>query len=108
MDDAPSLKPERPLSGKQRRHLRGLAHHLKPVVQVGKGGLDDGLVAALRTAIRDHELVKVKVLETAPAGRDEVAPEIAQASGAHVVGAVGRTVILYRMHDEKPTIVLPR
>jgi RNA-binding protein len=95
------------LTGKQRRHLRALAHHLDPVVQVGKGGMTDALTDAVDRALTDHELVKVRVLEGAPAGRDALAQPLADALRAHVVGTVGRIVILYRMRKQNPDIVLP-
>lgn len=108
MTTAPKKKPQQPLSGKQRGFLRSLAHHIQPLVQIGKEGLSDGVVEAVVTALRDHELIKVRVLESAPEDRGELAGPLADATGAHLVGEVGRIVILYRMHDEKPTIELPR
>ena len=57
------------LTGKQRRALRALGHHLEPVVQVGHAGITDGVVAALEQALWDHELVKVKLGSEAPGGR---------------------------------------
>ena len=108
MEKAISRKPSYELTGKQRSFLRGLAHHLVPVVHVGKDGLGDTIIAATREAIAVHELIKVKVLETAPDSRDEVAEPLAKATGAHVVATIGRIVVLYRMHDEKPVIDLPK
>ena len=57
------------LNGKQRRYLRALGHHRDPVVQVGKEGISEGLVSALDVALETHELVKVKLGETAGADR---------------------------------------
>jgi len=105
---APVLRrPKADLTGKQRSHLRGLAHHLDPVVQVGKDGVTPALVAAVQRALDDHELIKVRVLEAAPQDRREVAPLLAEATGAHVVGQVGRLVLLYRMPKRDPRIRLP-
>jgi RNA-binding protein len=95
------------LTGKQRRHLRALAHHIDPVVQVGKGGMTDALTDAVDRALTDHELVKVRVLEGAPQDRHELARPLAHALRAHVVGTVGRIVILYRQRHKNPEIVLP-
>lgn len=108
MEKPTSRKPSYALTGKQRSFLRGLAHHLEPVVMVGKEGVTEPLVAATREALAAHELVKVKVLEGAPLSRDEAAEPLAAATGAHVVGTIGRIVLLYRMHDEKPVIELPK
>jgi RNA-binding protein len=96
------------LTGKQRRHLRALGHELKPIVQVGKGGIDDGLVAALDQALADHELVKVKIGEGAGLDRQDAADELAQKTGSEVAQVLGYTVLLYRADPEDPKIKLPR
>lgn len=100
------------LTGKQRHHLRSLAHALHPIVQVGKAGLDDGLVAAVDQALSDHELVKVRVGENAGAPRDEVAGELAGKTRSEVAQIIGNIVLLYRCNEErraagKPSIQLP-
>jgi len=96
------------LSGTQRKYLRGLAHSLKPVVHVGKGGVGDGVLAATSRALDEHELIKVKIA----AERDErarMAAEIEKGCDAELAGAVGTIAILYRRHSdpEKRRIVLP-
>lgn len=95
------------LTGKQRRHLRALAHPLKPLVQVGKGGIDEGLVAAIDQALEDHELIKVKVGEAANVDRHDVAEQLAQQTKSEVAQVLGNTVLLYRANAEEPTIKLP-
>ncbi|MGO8968212.1 MAG: ribosome assembly RNA-binding protein YhbY [Myxococcaceae bacterium] len=94
------------LSGKQRRTLRALGHHLQPVVQVGHAGVSEALLAALEQALHDHELVKVRVSENAPAPRAAVAAELASSTASEVAQVLGRTVLLYRARPEKPKIVL--
>ncbi|HEU0037495.1 MAG TPA: ribosome assembly RNA-binding protein YhbY [Kofleriaceae bacterium] len=96
------------LTGKQRHHLRALGHELKPVVLVGKGGIDDGLVAAVDQALEDHELVKIKVGEAAGLDRHEAAELIAKRTKSDVAQVLGYTVLLYRAHPEDPQITLPR
>ena len=97
-----------PLSDSQRRHLRGLAHHLKPVVMVGQDGLKPSVLAEVDGALTAHELIKVKLLETAPVEKGEVGPWLAERCGAHHVGTVGRTVMLYRRHRTTPQVPLPQ
>lgn|SRR5690554_5949833 len=104
----PTRRPSYDLSGKQRRHLRGLAHSLSPIVHIGKEGLSSGSIASIREALKAHELIKIRVLESAPQAKAELAPLIAERTGAHLVGVVGHLIILYRMHDERPTIELPK
>lgn len=78
------------------------------VVQIGKDGLDDGLVAAVDRALTDHELVKVKVGEGAGLDRHEAAEELAQRTHSELAQVLGNIVLLYRPHPDEPQIVLPR
>lgn len=105
---SPSRRPSHDLNGKQRRYLRGLAHSLSPLVHIGKEGLSDGAVLSIRAALKVHELIKVRVLETSPETKAGLAPKIAERTGAHLVGTIGHLIILYRMHEEKPRIELPK
>lgn len=95
------------LTGKQRRHLRALGHDLKPIVQVGKNGIDEGLVAALDQALADHELVKIKIGEGAGLDRQEAADELAKQTRSEVAQVLGYTVLLYRAVPDDPKITLP-
>lgn len=97
-----------PLTGKQRRHLRALGHHLEPVVQLGKLGLTDAVTAAVEDAIERHELVKVRLGTECPDDRHEVADKLAAALGAEAAQVVGRTLLLYRRHPKEPKITLPK
>ena len=103
----PQRSPSIDLSGRQRRHLRALAHHIMPVVIVGKDGTTEGLIVAVCRALEDHELIKVKVLESAPIDLSDVSEALAELSGAHVAGRVGHVVILYRRREQTPHIQLP-
>lgn len=96
------------ISGKQRRFLRAQAHSLEPVVSVGKEGITPNLVAAVNEALLTHELIKVRVLENAPLERKEVADALPPEVKAEFVGLIGRILILYKRHPNKPKLVLPR
>jgi RNA-binding protein len=96
------------LTGKQRRHLRGLGHELKPIVLVGKNGIDDSLIAALDQALADHELVKLRIGEGADVDRHEAATQLADKTRSEVAQVLGNTVLLYRPDPEDPKIELPR
>jgi RNA-binding protein len=96
------------LSGKQRRFLRAQAHALEPVVSLGKEGITPSLVGAVNEALLTHELIKVRVLESAPLERQEVAEQLPGEAKAELVGLIGRIVILYKRHPNKPKLVLPR
>jgi RNA-binding protein len=97
-----------PLTGKQRRHLRALGHHLEPIVQIGKQGLTESATRAIDRAIGDHELVKVRLGTECPDDRDEVADRLAADLDADVAQTMGRTILLYRRHPKEPKLVLPK
>ena len=97
------------LTPRQRAHLKSLAHHLKPVLFVGKEGITDQTVRSLEEAFNTRELLKVRILEAAPVSAREGAEQLAQRiDGAVAVQAIGRVGVLYRPHPEKPEIELPR
>lgn len=96
------------MTSKQRAYLRGLANDYEPIVHIGKGGLSDALIKQADDALEARELIKGRVLETAPAAVRDVAEEIAAAVNAETVQVIGRTFVLYRRRAEEPTIVLPR
>lgn len=96
------------LTGKERRFLRGLGHHLDPILQLGKDGLSEAFVRAVEQALLDHELIKLKVGENAPMERKEAAHAVAEATHAEVAQILGRTFLLYRLNPEAPMPVLSR
>lgn len=95
------------LSGKQKRHLRALGHHLDALLQIGHEGITDAVVAQANTQLRRHELIKVRVLESSPLDRREAAEELSARSGAALAQVLGRTFLLYKRDPEKPRIELP-
>ena len=95
------------LTGKQKHYLRGLGHHLLPIVQVGKEGPSGGLISALDDALLEHELIKVRLGEAVALERHALAEALAEATLAELVQVIGRTLLLYRRRAEEPAIVLP-
>jgi RNA-binding protein len=96
------------LNGSARKYLRGLAHGLRPAVQVGKEGLTEAVVAAIDAAIEASELVKVQIT----AEREErraAAARIEERLSCECVGTVGRMAILFRQHPdpEKRSVRIP-
>jgi RNA-binding protein len=95
------------LSDKQRRHLRGLAHDLKPVVMVGDSGLTDGVVRETERALHDHELIKIKVRAADRDARDALIADLATRTTSELVNRIGHVAVLYRKRPDKTGIVLP-
>ena len=97
-----------PLTGSQKRHLRGLAHHLAPVVHVGKASVTEAVIAATSAALADHELIKVRLPQLGREERGELARSLGEATDAQLAGITGRVALLYRRHPDEPKIALPR
>jgi RNA-binding protein len=96
------------LTAAQTRFLRGQAHDLRAMLQVGGKGVTDALVAEVDLALEHHELIKVKVGAEDRDARDAMIDDIAQRTGAALVQRIGHTAILYRPSKDRRQIVLPR
>ena len=97
-----------PLTNKQKKYLKGLAHHLKAVVQIGNPGVSHAVVRQLEQALEQHELIKVQVPAGSSESRKEVAKEAAGESSSELVQLIGRIAVLYKARAEEPEIKLPR
>lgn len=110
---APAPRPEvlvaPVLNTRQRCQLRGIGHHLSPLVIVGKEGITDGLLEAVAAAILQHELIKVRLAESVEGDRAELAAELALRTKSALVQVLGRTLLLYRPRprtDPRPMLSL--
>lgn len=92
----------------QRNYLRKLAHNLKPVVQVGRQGLSDLVIAKVNQELAAHELIKVKFIDFQDQ-KHELTDELVAQSNSTLVRLIGNVAILYRQHPEadKREIILP-
>lgn len=89
------------MTSKERAVLRAQANSLEPLFQVGKGGVNDALIAQTLDAFRSRELLKLKVLlETAPKSPREIAEEIAAKTQSEVVQVVGGSLIFFKENPE--------
>ena len=95
------------LSEKQRRHLKGLAHPLKPVILMGNSGLTEAVVAETLRALNDHELIKVRLPGLDREERDAALALLAERTQSVMVTRIGHVAVLYKRHPELPRIVLP-
>ncbi|HEY6100323.1 MAG TPA: ribosome assembly RNA-binding protein YhbY [Anaeromyxobacter sp.] len=89
-------------STRLRKALRAAGHHLPAVVQVGKEGVSEAVLRQLDEQLLAHELVKVKIGTESPEDRFEAAERLGEAAGAQIAQILGRTVLVYRRHPERP------
>jgi len=94
------------LNVRQRQHLKALAHHRKPVVQVGNAGITAAVIKEIELALGRHELLKIRLPGVAREARTEMLEKICEATGANAVQEIGRMAVIYR-RAEKPRLVLP-
>ena len=97
-----ALKPS------QTRYLRGLAHPLKPVLQLGGKGVTPGVLKELEQALDDHELIKVRLTGDDRSARKAALAQLVVSSGAETVQTIGHVAVLFRRNTDKPQIALPR
>ena len=95
------------LTDKQKKHLRGLGHPLKPLVMIGQHGLTDAVVKELDQTLDAHELVKVRARVGDRDARDEALATLAARTQAAVVQRIGNVGLYYRASRKQPRIVLP-
>lgn len=89
------------MTGKERAALRAQANSLKALFQVGKDGVNDGVIKQARAAIQKNELIKLKVLlESSPVSPREAADMLAEALGAEVIQVIGGSMVFYKYNPE--------
>ena len=95
------------LSENQRRFLRGRAHALKPIIQIGNNGLTDAVAKETERALHDHELIKVRAPGADREARDALLAELATRTRSALVHRIGHVAVLYRANKAKPGLIIP-
>lgn len=95
------------LTTKQRQFLKGLAHHLSPVVMLGGNGLTEGVLAEIDNALNHHELIKVKIAGADREVKQLIIDAIVRETNSVNVQTIGHVLVLYRQSDDKK-ITLPK
>lgn len=92
------------ITSKQRAKLKSLANTLNPLIQVGKGGLGEGVINQIDKSLEDHELIKITVLKNSPVEAKEIVDEILEKTNAEFVQQLGNKLTIYRESVENKTI----
>ncbi|HEY2396954.1 MAG TPA: YhbY family RNA-binding protein [Rudaea sp.] len=96
------------LTSSQKRYLRGLAHAIKPVIQIGNKGITNAVRAEFSLALDHHELLKVKLTGEDRAARAEQIANLGAGANAELVQSIGKTACFYRRNPDAPKIALPK
>lgn len=89
------------LSNKQKQYLKGLAHSLKPVVQLGANGLTEGVLAEIEVALNHHELIKVKIPSDDREEKALIMDAIIRETRAAKLQTIGHVLVMFRPTDER-------
>ena len=76
--------------------MRGIGHALEPVVTVAGNGLHEALMVEAERALRDHELIKVRLAIADRDARRQSAAELCQRLNAEMVQSIGKLILIYR------------
>ncbi len=99
------------LTTRQKQYLKGLAHPLNPLVQIGKEELSPGVVETIKNELMNHELIKVKIGNNCGLEKHSTSIAIADQTASALVQLIGKTIILYKPNpkrDKDKRILLPK
>lgn len=89
------------LSGKQKSYLRSQAHHLNPIFQIGKNGLNEEMLVQVGEALEKRELIKVSILQNSDEEPADAAAEIERVVGCQVIQVIGRVIVLFKPSSQE-------
>ena len=97
------------LTSSHRSYLCSQAHHLDPIVLIGKNGITDGTIESVNKTLATREIIKIKFREYNKDEKKSLSHQLAESTESHIVGTIGHTVILFRQNPdpEKQNIRLP-
>lgn len=96
------------LSNLQKKHLKSLAHHLKPILWVGQNGLSEAVLEEVKLALAHHELVKISLKVGDKEARAACSASICELTGAVLIQQIGATASFYLKNIKNPKITLPK
>ncbi|NLP46707.1 MAG: ribosome assembly RNA-binding protein YhbY [Epulopiscium sp.] len=96
------------MTSKQRAYLRGLAHNIEPIFQVGKNGVNPELTLAIDEALEARELIKIQILQNCFEAPKDVCQKLSERTHSEPVQVIGKRIVLYRPSKEKAKIQLPK
>jgi len=95
------------LTDKQLRFLRGRAHALKPIIQVGQKAINPGVIAETRRALHDHELIKLRISAGERESRNALLAELVTATDSVLVTRIGHVAVLFKPSKTLSKFPLP-
>ena len=87
------------------KKLKALAHKLKPIVTIGQHGMKDSINDELASALKHHQLLKIKVNVGDRDARDALIDELATNHKAELIHRIGNIAVLYRRNFNKENLL---
>ena len=84
------------ITSSTRRKYRRIGHHLRPIVTVGNAGITVAVIEEMQRALRDHELIKVKLNMQEKSERGREVKNLSTALDAHFIQLIGKNALLYK------------
>ena len=88
------------ISNDDKKQLRRLGHKINPVVTVATKGLSENVLAEIDRALTDHELIKVKLINSDKKSRAHAIEISREKCGAEVVQSIGHKLVLLKKAAE--------
>ncbi len=104
-------QPAPALTTRQKQFLKGLAHPLSPLVQIGKEELSPGVIETIKTELVRHELIKVKIGSNCELDKNETSVTLSELTASALVQLIGKTIVLYKPNPKRAKdkrIILPK
>jgi RNA-binding protein len=99
------------LTTRQKLYLKGLAHHLRPLVQIGKEAVTPGILETVTAELLNHELIKVKIGNNSGLEKHATSQQVADLTQSSMIQLIGKIFVLYKANPDKPRdkrITLPK
>ena len=96
------------LTKTQKQYLKGLANTVRPLVTIGKNGLNENVISSINEVLDAYELVKISVLNNCETPASELAIDISVHCHCEIVSQLGRKITVYRKNLKEPVIRLPK
>jgi RNA-binding protein len=90
-----------------KKYLKGQAHHLKQVVQIGSNGVTEKLIKEVLQALKAHELIKIQVQHDEKEVRQQLAIEVCEKTEAEFVQLIGKQAIIFKQAETDSMFKLP-
>jgi RNA-binding protein len=105
------IHPATTLTSNQKQFLKGLAHSLRPIVQIGKEGISARIIETIANELKNHELIKVKIGSNSGLEKNSTCQTVVDQTASTIVQLIGKTIVLYKANPKRPKekrITLPK